>query len=114
MPPPWVAYMPVKPPGQAYARAGFVLSIIGLVFTAFIGLVFIGSVQYSYYSIESFLGDLILFVIIAVMPFLGILFGVLAKRREYPKKTATVSVILGCIGMGLILIMIIAALIKII
>ena len=104
-PMPYYPVMPPQPaklPGQGFARAGLTLSIIGALPAAFIGLVFFTS-SFNYYDAADFFRDLILFAIFAVLPLLGLVFGLCAKGKKYPKGSASASVIIGGIGMAILL-----------
>ena len=97
-----------KPPGQGLARVGLILGIIGLVLISLVGLAFF-SVNHRYYDVSAWTGDLILYAIIVILPVLSIIFGISAKRREYLKKSASASVIIGGIGTAIAIVVMVAS-----
>lgn len=100
------ASWPVKLPGRGFAGAGLTLGIIGMALISLIGLALVSS-SFRHHDADDFIVELILYIVLAVMPLLSIVFGTSAKRRGYPKNSASAAVVLGIIGTAIILIMIV-------
>jgi len=101
---PQPAQKPTKQPGKGFARAGLILGIIGLVLVLIPFLVFITSSR-RHYSESNFYDDIVLFIIFAILPILSVLFGTIAKRKSYMKKSTSVAIIMGVIGLAIIFVM---------
>ena len=91
---------PVKVPGQGFAKAGVTFGVIGLALVILFGLIF-ATTNFEYYDASDYNTDLIMHGIGVIMPLLGIVFGIVSKRKKCSKKSAHVAVILGSIGAAL-------------